>query len=67
MTSPISYDGSCFCGAVQFTVTGSRSAWAIVIVILAAIGRRLPLMPSPVSRVNARPFDTGQRGKVQGA
>ena len=23
MTSPKSYDGSCFCGAVQFTVTGS--------------------------------------------
>ena len=22
MTSPKSYDGSCFCGAVQFTVTG---------------------------------------------
>jgi hypothetical protein len=23
MTSPKSYDGSCFCGAVQFTVTGA--------------------------------------------
>ena len=42
MTSPKSYDGSCFCGAVQFTVTGEPSAWAIVIAIRAAIGRRLP-------------------------
>ena len=33
MTSPKSYQGSCFCGAVQFTVTGEASAWAIVIVI----------------------------------
>ena len=23
MTSPKTYDGSCFCGAVQFTVTGA--------------------------------------------
>ena len=23
MTSPKTYDGSCFCGAVEFTVTGA--------------------------------------------
>ena len=49
MTSPKSYDGSCFCGAVQFTVTGAPGR-AIVIAIRAAIGRRLPLMPSHLWR-----------------
>jgi hypothetical protein len=43
MTSPKRYDG-CFCGAVQFTVTGEPVSMGIVIAIRAAIGRRLPLM-----------------------
>ena len=43
MTSPKSYDGSCFCGAVQFTVTGGPVSMGYsVIAIRAAIGRPEP-------------------------
>jgi hypothetical protein len=36
------YSGSCFCGAVQFTVTGEPAAMGIAIAIRAESGRRGP-------------------------
>jgi hypothetical protein len=46
MSNGKAYEGSCFCGEVQFTVSGTRSEWEIAIVSRADAGRQGPSTPS---------------------